>query len=579
MQRPLPFDDSRRLTGSNLYFEGVGAVLETAGKPSQAALEQWRARVLAACAQLGWPVPALVVRRHATGAALAFVAPVDQLYSATEVNEWAWLASQDMSIDDAPMAPGHASTGDDDTALATLARLARAEANPGLTALIHECAARGVTYLVDDDAFSIGEGHLGMTWHTHDLPQAVDVPWARLANVPVALVTGSNGKTTTVRLLAALAREHGWHTGHSCTDGVFVDNVAVDSGDFSGPGGARAVLRDARVEAAVLESARGGMLRRGLGVAHADVAIVTNISVDHFGEYGIHDLDGLASVKLIVARALSSEGTLVLNADDPLLVTHGAAFAGMARVAWFSLGGQGPTDGNRCWVANQRLFLRWHGETSDLGTVAAMPLSFGGHAPYNVANMAAAALAARAWGIPAPTIARLLGRFGRRHGDNPGRLQHWQLGNTHVLLDYAHNPEGLRGLLEVARGIGADRRLGIALGQAGNRETVDIQALAATAARYRPLHVALKDIEGMLRGRQAGEVAGIMRTVLTEAGIPAAAIVDCQDEAAAVDELLAWARDGDLLVLPIHGTQARAAVVARLDALAARGWRAGTTFA
>ena len=124
--------------------------------------------------------------------------------------------------------------------------------------------------------------------------------------IPTALVTGSNGKTTSVRLLAAMLTAHGHRTGFSCTDGVFFEDQALSTGDYSGPAGARAVLRHAEVEAAVLETARGGLLRRGLAIERADAAIVTNISDDHFGEYGIDDLDGLTETKLIVARALDT---------------------------------------------------------------------------------------------------------------------------------------------------------------------------------------------------------------------------------------------------------------------------------
>src|SRR5690606_4543156 len=143
-------------------------------------------------------------------------------------------------------------------------------------------------------------------------PMPDDVPWQDLHAIPVALVTGSNGKTTTVRLLTAIAVAHGWHTANSCTDGLYLDGALIEGGDYSGPAGARSLLRDRRTQAAILETARGGLLRRGLAIKRADVAVVTNVSPDHFGEYGIHDLDGLADVKLTVARAIDADGILVL---------------------------------------------------------------------------------------------------------------------------------------------------------------------------------------------------------------------------------------------------------------------------
>ncbi|MEO8999557.1 MAG: Mur ligase family protein [Rhodanobacter sp.] len=578
----LPFDDSRRLTGANLYFDGAGAVLETvAFTLDESLLDGWRTRTERACRALGWSDATLVVRRHASGAALAFEAPIDQLFSATEVNEWAWLATLATvhAVDVGLHAPGHPAAWDEDSALHTLRAFAAAERRPELLVLVQAAEARGLAVLIDDDVFSIGEGTGARSWPLKELPAVDAVPWTELHDIPVALVTGSNGKTTTVRLLAAMAQAHGWHAGHSCTDGVFVDSHAIDSGDFSGPAGAREVLRQPRVEAAVLETARGGILRRGLALQRANVAVVTNVSDDHFGEYGIHDLDGLAAVKLTVARALGADGLLVLNADDVVLAAQAVALS--VPLGWFALDDAHPLlrarrehAGSTCGVRAGHLHLFHQGVDHDLGAVVQMPLSFAGSAGYNIANIAAASLAASALGIQADTIASVLARFGSAHADNPGRLQHWRFGTLQVFVDYAHNPEGLRGLLGVATTSLGNGRLGLVLGQAGNREDADIRELAMVAASFQPRRVVLKDIEGFMRGRVAGEVAGILRDALVQNDVPVEAIVECLDELDAVRGLLAWAHDGDVLVLPTHGVQARQAVVELLNGLQAMGWLA-----
>ncbi len=165
----------------------------------------------------------------------------------------------------------------------------------------------------------MGAGAGGRSFHAGALPDVAEVPWEELHDIPTAIVTGSNGKTTTVRLLAACARRHGWHAGYNCTDGVFLDDEVLATGDYSGPAGARMVLRERRTQAAILETARGGILRRGIAVSQANTAVVTNVSADHFGEYGIDDLEGLADVKLAVAAVVSDSGMLVLNADDAQL--------------------------------------------------------------------------------------------------------------------------------------------------------------------------------------------------------------------------------------------------------------------
>jgi UDP-N-acetylmuramyl tripeptide synthase len=526
---------------------------------------------------------------HATGASLAFTAPIDQLYAATEINEWAWLSSLDASSR-APqyerfLAPGHAATWDQDIALPTLRAIATAEATPALVALIDRAQARGLGWLLDEDALTLGAGIDGRTWPLDALPSPEQVEWNSLHDIPIALVTGSNGKTTTVRLLAAMARAHGWRTGHSCSDGLFVDGVAIDAGDFSGPMGARRVLREPDVEAAILETARGGILRRGLAVQRAQVAVITNITPDHYGEYGIHDLDALTQVKLVVARAVEPAGLLVLNADDPASRAHVAGFdhAEFRReLGWFALDDNDALlrahrqqGGATAGVHDGRVRLFIAGQTHDLGAIAEMPLTVHGSASYNIANLLGATLGAAALGIAPAQIAKVLAWFGSTHEDNLGRLQHWSLGGVEVWLDYAHNPDGLRGLLDVARNGHPHGRLGLILGQAGNRTDADIRKLAATAASFVPARTMLKEMEGLLRGRALGETAAILRAELLARGMDADSIASSTDEVLATRDMLEWAQPGDVLVLPIHGKDARDEVSAWLDRLVHAHWRPG----
>jgi UDP-N-acetylmuramyl tripeptide synthase len=574
----------------------MGAVLEVVRIEMDAALaDDWRSKVARARAHLGWDVDApCVVRSHRSGASLAIAAPCDRLFTATEVNEWAlcaalhqrdpmhWCGLRDALRAAAQAADAAAASAlppeiETSAALERLARLADAEAHPGLLALVDAASSRELPFLLDDDELSLGEGVAGRSYPRTALPTVDAVPWDGLRAVPTALVTGSNGKTTTVRLVAACAQAHGWRPGYCCTDGVFVDGVAVDSGDYSGPAGARLVLRHRDVEAAVLETARGGILRRGLAVTRADVAVVTNVSADHFGEYGIHDLDALADVKLTVGAVVKPGGWLVLNAEDALLRAKAAALArrfGRApRVAWFAqdaddawLAAQRASDGLTCGVRAGRLVLARGVLEHDLGALVDMPLTVGGRAGYNVANLAAAALAATALGIAPPTVAGVFARFGARAGDNPGRMMQFGIEGVHVLVDYAHNPEGLRGLLQVATGLGgAGGRLGLVLGHAGNREDKDIERLAQAAAAFSPAFVVVKELEGYLRGRQPGDVPRILQAALLRSAVPASAVTSRPSEIEAVRCALEWAQPGDVLVLPVHGLAARAAVLALLQ--------------
>jgi UDP-N-acetylmuramyl tripeptide synthase len=169
-------------------------------------------------------------------------------------------------------------------------------------------------------------------------------------------------------------------------------------------------------------------------------------------------------------------------------------------------------------------------------------------------------------GVPADTVAKVLARFGNDPADNPGRLQRWNVRGVHVLLDYAHNPDGLARLLRVARAAGPGR-LGLVLGQAGNRSNEDIRALAAVAAQIKPDRVVLKDIDGFIRGRAEGEVAALLREDLLLLGMDASQLHTCLPEAEAAAHLLAWAQPGDVLVLLIHGLAAKADVIAQIERL------------
>lgn len=540
--------------------------------PSASAAQcgEWESRLRGMCESLGWPAPSVAIDRHQSGASLAFTAARDQLFTATEVNEWAWQGiAHGPTAPALPNAPGHPATWDVASALQTLRLLGASEANPRAMALCQAAAERHLPVLMDDDALSVGAGEGSQGWPIAGLPISPDdVDWSAVSDIPTVLVTGSNGKTTTVRLLAAMFGESGRRAGFNCTDGVFVDGKQIERGDFSGPAGARRVLRDPRVQAAVLETARGAILRRGLAVSRADGAVVTNVSADHFGEYGIHDLPRLADAKLVLARAIGSDGILVLNADDPTLASKSASLS--CPLAWFALDHENPRlqahrqrGGSTCGVSDGQLLLHVGGSTSSLGSVDDMPLTLGGTADYNIANLTGAALLAGCLGLPVAAIAGVLARFGASRRDNPGRLERWELTGASVLVDYAHNPEGLAGLLRVASAIRLKRggRLGLLLGQAGNRDDLAIRQLARTAAGFGLDHVVLKDLQGYMRGRLQGEVPALLSSELAASGVDPASIVTVLDEVEAARAMLAWSMPGDVVVLPVHNLDARSALV------------------
>jgi cyanophycin synthetase len=596
---PLPFEASRRLIGPNLFFAACGAQLETVGvTPDRALLEGWRTRVERARTHLGWDVPGVVARVHSGGASLALAAPVDALFVATEVNEWALCAAlleQDAQrwrgLEAALLAAALEEAADPATvtaprleesaALARLRRLAQSEARPLLRELLAEAAARDLPHVLDDELLTLGAGAGGRDFPLAALaaPAApVQVPWQQLHDIPTAVVTGSNGKTTCVRLLAACAEAHGLPAAYCCTDGVFFAGEMLASGDYSGPTGARRVMREPRALCAVVETARGGILRRGIALSQAHVALITNVSADHFGEYGIDDLAGLTDTKLSVAGLLTAHGLLVLNADDAQLVlrapTLARRFGRDVPLAWFALDADHGTlcaqrarGGSTCGQRAGRLILSHAGREHDLGASADMPLTVEGSAGYNIANLAGAALAAAALGVPPPLIGSVFARFGTRVSDNPGRMMRFERAGVRILVDYAHNPAGLRGLLRVAQHLrGAGGRLGLLLGHAGNRQDAEIEALAGAAVEFHPALIVIKENEAHLRGRPAGEIPRLIQGALRRAGLAQESLPMRASELEAVQCALEWARPGDVLALPVHSAAARAAVIELLSA-------------
>lgn len=376
--------------------------------------------------------------------------------------------------------------------------------------------------------------------------------------VPTVSVTGTNGKTTTTRLIAHLAMTAGLRTGWSSTDGVLVQGDVVVAGDYSGPAGARTVLTAPGVEFAVLETARGGMLFKGLGVATNDVSVVTNVSADHLGMQGVDTLDQLAEVKAIVTKVTS--GWVVLNGDDPRVWTMRAT---APAPPWcFSLSPDSPAlresqavRGRGITVLDGDIVtIDEHGELERLISVPDVPITLSGLSEQNVANALAGAAAGLAAGLPREAVVEGLRTFAPDVAHNPGRMNIYSLREATVVLDMAHNEAGLSALLSVASGLrppGAELWLG--LGTGGDR-TDEILVNLGEQAGLAADHVLLVHKEHYLRDRNKDEMMGLMREGLARAG--AVPIGLCDDEPSAVAMILEQSRPGDVVALMTHEDRA-----------------------
>src|SRR5436190_11941954 len=404
--------DSRRLTGPSLLLDVPGAILDVAldGIEANEARAAWMAALAPLLSGVGWDSSFVTTRAHAAGVSLAFSAPADGLYAATEVNEAAW-AFATRGIE----AGGTVTLGRE--VLPGLRQAIERERKPWWNGLAEAAAAHGVTLLMDDKRVSVGLGKGSRAWPVEQTARVLErLRWKRITDVPTALVTGTNGKTTTVRLLGAIAQAAGLTAGVTSTDGVTVGGEMVATGDYSGPNGARTVLRDRRVEIAMLEVARGGILRRGLALPHVRAALVTNVANDHLGEFGIFDLDSLAEVKMVVAKAIGPEGRLILNADDGLLLPRGARLN--KPICWFTLDARHPVlsahlarGGQACILEDGWLVFRDGNQRREIARVDQVPIAFGGAARHNVANALGAIGVAFALGLPLEAIREGLRRF------------------------------------------------------------------------------------------------------------------------------------------------------------------------
>jgi cyanophycin synthetase len=343
--------------------------------------------------------------------------------------------------------------------------------------------------------------------------------------IPVVAVTGTNGKTTTTRLIAHLVKTGGRVPGWSSTDGIFIDGALVETGDWSGPGGAARVLEDPTVQVAVTETARGGILLRGVGTAVNDVSVVTNISADHLGLLGVHTVEQLAEVKSVIAKITKPSGWTVLNADDPLV--RGMRSVSRARPWFYSPDPESPhldealeAGGRAITVVDGEIVILGRGlDPTIVLDVASVPLTLAGASKVNVANVLAATAAAVAIGVPLDAVRAGLRTFTSSAEHNAGRLNVYLLGSTAVLLDLAHNEASLASLLEVAAALKLPGgELAVVLGTAGDRTDDAIHAMGAMAAQAADRLVVAHRIKYQ-RGREPGEMEQIWRAGAAEAGV------------------------------------------------------------
>ncbi len=545
--------DSRRLTGANLYWDRPSAIIEVQLDAADSAIIiRWQRAVQVLLAASDLQSEQTCQRSYEGGASLLISSPIDALYAMCELNEVAWAQ--------ALHSHGRAAAPDWTAEIVRLRELFAAERQPRLPQLQVAARRHRVPFLWDDDEVSIGYGASCQVWPMAELPEPAKLHWSSAKSVPLALVTGTNGKSTSVRMVAAMLQASGLRAGLTSTDFIRVGDETIAEGDYSGSGGARTLLRHAAVQAAVLEVARGGLLRRGLAMERADAALITNVAADHLGEFGINTLADLIEAKFIVHRALDEKSPLILNADDVGIVAfeqqlrkhrHGTTW-------WFSQDARNhQIEAHRqqglgaCWLQDDAVWIntgKTGMEPRQLCTQQQITSSRGGLLRYNLQNAMGAALVAAALGVHDAAIAQGLEQFRGDETDNPGRGNWFEHDGIHIVVDFAHNDHGLVALADGLRGL-QGRRVTIMLGQAGDRGDAAIRSMARAAVSMQPDRMLLYQLPGYERGRDIGEPPALMRAEALANGMAADSLLLMPDPLSAARNILQHAQSGDVLVL------------------------------
>lgn len=369
------------------------------------------------------------------------------------------------------------------------------------------------------------------------------------SRVPILAVTGTNGKTTTTRLLAHIFKQTGRTVGYTTTDGIYIGGYLVERGDTTGPQSAQTILRDPTVEVAVLETARGGILRSGLGFSQCDVGVVLNVAADHLGIGDIDTVEDLAHLKSVVVESVQPKGYAVLNADDPLV----AVMAGRvkAQIAYFSMNSDNPLvrthtqqGGLAAIYENGYLSILKGDWTLRIDQAVNIPLTMAGRAPFMIANALAASVAAFAHGIRIEDIRTALLTFQASVGQTPGRMNLFNLGEFHAMVDYAHNPHSYEAIGGFVRNWPGER-IGV-VGGPGDRRDEDFVVLGTLSAQMFDRILVKEDNDS--RGRPRGDAARLIVEGIESAktGVPYEVVLD---ETTALNQALDQAPAGSLVVV------------------------------
>jgi len=522
-----------RITGTHLFVSTFGAGLWV---DVESESEVQRADVLAkaegAISRLGLlGCMKLSYKRIYNQWVFMLEAPVDLLYTACNILEWSAGLLTDFDA---------------------IATEYREEKNLAWREVRAWASNNDVPCVDDEDGLTLGMGKTAQTWTLNELPNPQGLKVHQYSRIPAVYITGTNGKTTTSRMLSAICQSDSQFqgVGQTSTDGVLVNGDWIERGDWTGPGAARMILRDQRVDVAILETARGGLMRRGLVLDGVEACAITNVSDDHLGSWGLQTVYDMAIAKLTVVLGVQEGGEVLLNAD-----------CGVLMEAWQDMQSRHP---NRKWKTSLFSSIQSEGMTlyiengwivhHDLGPVvqvSAIPLTLGGRAQYNTENAMAAIGLAYAIGCTTNAMKQGVSALVPTSTDSRGRSNWLRYNDADVFVDFAHNPDGIRRVVEMGQRWDAVRK-GIVLGQAGDRRDDEIQGIGYQAAALNAHAYFLKELPGHSYNRDPNEVVQLLSDALQERGISQDKIFFSKSDIEGAEQAMDWVQEGDLLILLSH---------------------------
>lgn len=485
------------------------------------------------------------------GINIALRYPYDLLMTACEILDWVWLEVVDNLDKELPI---RTQKGID-----IFTQMIEENQRIILRKIYNKALEKKVNFFIHKDWIVLGSGVSQFRVKQHKITKLSDIPWKKIANVPMVLITGTNGKTTTTRLTEFICRKSGLKSGYCSTDWVMVGGRKVAEGDLSGPTGHQYVMMHPKLEVAVLEAARGGIVKRGLMPNYAQVATVTNIAYDHIGQNGINTLTDLANAKAVVYDGLADDGIAIVNLDDEHIMSldiKNIKSYISTKLSETDIVEYLTEDNYVVYLDNEIVTLQTLKHKHHIINIKKVPLTVHGLATYNYENTLHAVALSYGIGIKIDDIKYGLKKFGADDKSNFGRWNYYKSKrHGHLVVDIAHNPAGLDNILTLANGFkqlhNLTGRIGLMYGNTADRRDT-IPEIAAIINKHNVDFVVIKEFQESLRGSELGEMPQVFYDELIKQGYASEKIKVIPNEYEAVQYILSESKQDDFTLLCSH---------------------------